>query len=300
MLTPGDNEMLAQARAAMRPLLHSWMEQSEVLAIYVLSSSAVSPSNLTRFDEESDFDVSLVLDIPMRVTEWRPHPAETYALLADRIPAWVPPFLFHVQVPWGRMEVNVHQLIFQYESDPRTVWKGEKCEVYLAKSEQLMDRDGSFHRLIQDKVEAGRSRLALERDRLANRITWDVREMSRRQARRLGPAAGHYLFNMALDEVVDFVYVDAGIFVPNKKWKIGQLVPRGLLTPEQETLLREAMRCDLTAADLERRIRALESLCASVGIVTSGSVAEMIRRRFQQRLQLRGARCSAPSLAVDA
>lgn len=76
------------------------------------------------------------------------HRCDSYRLLANRIPKWVPNFLFCIPVPWGRMEVNVHQLIFQYEADPRTVWDGEQCDTYLNKREVIHDQDGLFAILI--------------------------------------------------------------------------------------------------------------------------------------------------------
>lgn len=85
----------------------------------------------------------------MAASEWRPSKTDTYRLIADRVPAWMPNFLFHVPVPWGSMEINVHQLIFQYESDPRTVWDSETCDTYLNKCELVFDRDGRFQQLIQ-------------------------------------------------------------------------------------------------------------------------------------------------------
>jgi hypothetical protein len=278
----------------MEQFLSALGTKPDVQAVYILSSSAVTPTNSSRFDQESDFDVALVLDIPMDSSEWRPQEAETYRLLADRIPSWVPNFLFHVPMPWGQMEVNIHQLIFQYECDPRTVWPGDKCDVYLNKSEKLVDRGDRFAQLVERKVEAGHKQLARERDRLANRITWDIREMPLRQARRLGPEAGHYLLNMALDEVIDCVYAAAGQFTPNQKWKLPQLVQRSLVTPTQAGTLYEAIRCEPSSlVDLERRVDALEQFCDSVdGLVATGPAVPPIRKHFQSTIQLRANTCA--------
>lgn len=294
------NTALEMANEAMTPLLDSWMAKPKVQALYVLSSSADCPDNPTCFDEESDFDVAVVLDIPMQAAEWRPHLADTCELLADRIPEWLPRFLFHVPVPWGSMEVNVHQLIYQYECDPRTTWSGEKCDTYLHKSQLLHDRGGSFQQLIHHKAQNARTQLDLERERLANRITWDVREMSLRQARRLGPEAGHYLLNLTIDEVIDCVYATAGEFIPNRKWKLSQLQSRAFITEVQAETLREAIRCDPTChSDLERRVEALERFCAGLnGFVISGAEAQQLRRHYQRRLQLRGSRCADPDRTV--
>ncbi|WP_033257661.1 MULTISPECIES: hypothetical protein [Kitasatospora] len=294
------NSALELAREAMTPLLTEWIAKPEVQALYILSSSADCPSNPTCFDEESDFDVAVVLDIPLQAAEWRPHLADTCEVIADRIPDWVPRFLFHVPVPWGSMEVNVHQLIYQYECDPRTNWPGEKCDTYLHKAQVLHDRSGSFQQLIHHKAHAARTQLDLERERLANRITWDVREMSLRQARRLGPEAGHYLLNLAVDEVIDCIYAAAGQFIPNRKWKLSQLVSRDFITADQSEILHEAIRCyPASQSDLERRVEALEKFCASVdGFVIGGPEAQQLRSHYQRRLQLRGSRCADPDGAA--
>src|SRR2546430_1835415 len=184
MSEPTGRELREHARAVMAPFVEALAERPGVQAVCVLSSSARCPGNPTHFDEGSDFDVAAVLDVPMAVSEWRPRKADTYRLLAARLPIWLPNFLFHVPVPWGRMEVNVHQLVFQYEHDPRTTWDGEKCDTYLNKRETVLDRDGLFRQLIEQKAQAAQTQLSQEHARLANRLTWDVRELPLRQARR--------------------------------------------------------------------------------------------------------------------
>ncbi|MEU5874187.1 hypothetical protein AB0A73_21855 [Glycomyces sp. NPDC047369] len=287
MTTFDDDEARVLARAAMQPLIAAILERPEVQAVCLLSSIAQCKRNLTRFTTASDVDLAVVLDVPMAASEWRPDRAGTYRLLADRLPSWVPGFLFYLPMPWGPMEVNVHQQVYQYEADPRTVWDGEKCDTYLNKREILFDRDGQWERLIEAKAQAGFARLAAEHQRLENRITWDVREMPVRQAQRLGPASGHYILSKALDEVLDAIYAGAGVFIPNKKWKLAQLSGRGLIDAAQADLIAAAMRCDPSSMDdLERRIAVVEELCASAGIAVEGPVAMGKRRAFQTRVQL--------------
>jgi hypothetical protein len=289
MSDPEGSSALQQARTVMDPFVSALAGKPGVQAVYVLSSGAQTASNPTRFDHESDFDVAVVVDVPMAVSEWRPRPADTYKLLESRMPGWLPNFLFSVPVPWGEIEVNVHQLVFQYEGDPRTTWSGETCDTYLTKREVIIDRDGLFERLIEAKVDGARAQLAVDHAHLANRITWDIREMPLRQARRLGPASGHYLLNLAIEEVVDCVYTAHEQFVPHKKWKLAHLSDRALITETQATILHEALRCDVTSlADLQRRVEALEAFCEHIpGLAISGELARASRRRFQSHIQLR-------------
>lgn len=62
MSTPDENNLLSHARRVMEPFLSALAAKPGVQAVYVLSSSARNEAQTTLFDEESDLDVSLVLD----------------------------------------------------------------------------------------------------------------------------------------------------------------------------------------------------------------------------------------------
>ncbi|MFE7409559.1 hypothetical protein [Streptomyces laurentii] len=255
----------------------------EVQALYVLSSSAVAPRNVTRFSTDSDFDVAVILDVPVKEAEWRLRPADTYALVRDRLPAWIPEFSFHLPVPWGRMEVNVHQLLFSYEADPRTTWNSDKCDAYGNKGEPLLDHGNSFGALIAHKTREQLERLENETHRLHNRITWDVREIPLRMARRVGVPTGHFVLSGALDEVVNWMYARSGRLLPNMKWKWYTLGALGLISSEQETLLIETQQCDpLSMVDLERRCEALGEFCRTAGMDLGPGAIEAVRKAYQQ------------------
>ncbi|MGW5970343.1 hypothetical protein [Streptomyces sp. NPDC055186] len=272
-----------QARAAAGGLLDTLKTMPEVQALYVLSSSAFAPRNVTRFSTDSDFDLAVVLDVPLKEDEWRPRPADTYALVRDRLPAWLPEFSFHLPVPWGRMEVNVHQLLFQYEADPRTTWNSDKCDAYGNKGEPLFDREKAFGALISHKTREQLQRLEGETYRLHNRITWDVREIPLRMARRVGVPTGHFVLSGALDEVVDWMYARSGRLLPNMKWKLHSLSALGLINVEQENLLIEAQQCaPLSMVDLERRCEALSTFCRAVGMDLSPKAIAAVRKAYQR------------------
>ncbi|MFG3103247.1 hypothetical protein ACGFZL_22375 [Streptomyces sp. NPDC048182] len=272
-----------QARAAAGGLLDALKSMPEVQALYVLSSSAVAPRNVTRFSTDSDFDLAVILDVAIKEDEWRSRPADTYALVRDRLPAWIPEFSFHLPVPWGRMEVNVHQLLFQYEADPRTTWNSDKCDAYGNKGEPLFDREEAFGVLISHKSREQLQRLEGETYRLHNRLTWDVREIPLRMARRVGVPTGHFVLSRALDEVVDWMYARSGQMLPNMKWKLYSLSALGLISSEQENLLIEAQQCDpLSMVDLERRCEALTEFCRVVGMDLSPGAIEAVRKAYQQ------------------
>jgi hypothetical protein len=279
----------AQARYLMRDFIASLADQERVQALYVLSSSADTPTNPTVFGDDSDFDLAVILDVPLRSDEWRPSPEDTYALLADRIPPWVPEFSFHVPVPWGSMEVNVHQLIYQYEADVRTVWNSDTCDAYANKGEVVFDHAGRFGELIAMKVREQQHLLQSHLLHLHNRITWDAREIAVKQARRVGPASGHVVLSLALDEVIDWIYVSHGRLIPNRKWKLHQLSTLHMVTDEQQQLIHEVLACSpQSMPDLERRINALARLCASLGIPVDPKSIRVTRKTYQVRKQLLG------------
>ncbi|MEU3422737.1 hypothetical protein AB0F39_30010 [Streptomyces murinus] len=276
-------DLRTQARAAAGGLLDAITSMPEVQAIYVLSSSAITARNVTRFSTESDFDLAVVLDVPLKEDEWRPRPADTYALVRDRLPAWIPEFSFLLPVPWGRMEVNVHQLLFPYEADPRTVWNTDKCDAYANKGEPLLDREKAFATLISHKTRQQLQGLGSEAQRLHNRITWDVREIPLRMARRVGVPTGHFVLSGALDEVVDWMYARSGRLPPNMKWKLYSLGALGLINCVQENLLIEAQQCDpLSMVDLERRCEALGDFCLSAGMDLSPGAISAVRKAYQK------------------
>jgi hypothetical protein len=259
----------------------------------VLSSSADTSENVTVFGEDSDFDLAVVLDVPLRSDEWRPKPEQTYALLTDRLPDWVPEFSFYLPVPWGSMEVNVHQLIYQYEADVRTVWNSDKCDAFSNKGEPLLDRAGRFGELIALKTREQQHLQQQESLRLLNRITWDAREIALKQARRVGPPSGHVVLSMALDEVIDWVHITNGRLVPNRKWKLYQLRALGMITEAQEQLVLRTLECDPTSmTDLERRIEDLGRLCGSLGIALDSHNVQLVRKSYQRRKQLLGDRAA--------
>lgn len=292
MTQPGS--LRAQARGHADGLIVSLAQQPEVQALYVLSSSADVPTNVTVFGEDSDFDLAVILDMPLRSDEWRPNPADTYALVADRIPGWVPEFSLYLPVPWGAMEVNVHQLIYQYEADVRTVWNSDKCDAYANKGEPLLDHAGRFGDLIALKAREQHHHLRQNELHLLNRITWDAEEIARKQARRVGPPSGHIVLSLALDEIIDWIYVTHGRLIPNRKWKLYQLGALDMVTSHQGQLVLQALECQPDSMqDLERRIGVLARLCESLGIPMDPSSIRSTRKEYQLHKQLLGHRAAS-------
>jgi hypothetical protein len=278
---------LAIARSTLEPFLRQLVAKQETLAVCLLSNAAATRDRLP-FDEHSDFDVGLVIDVPIDPAEWRPLPFETYRLVEDRIPAWVPNFSFHVPVPWGHMEVNVNQLLYQYEADPRTIWGDGKCEAYGSTAEFLFDRDHRFERLIEEKADTQAATRRRRLTRLANRLDWDIRVLPRRQAARGEIEGAHLIVNEAIEELLELLFLSSGRFIPSLKWRLHVLRERNLLSRQEHDRITAALRCDPTSrADLERRVKVLDNLWASVRARVDGLPRDAYRTFSASQLQLR-------------
>lgn len=250
-------QILRAAWAQMERFMARLAAKPETEAVVVLSSAAGAANRLP-FDTYSDFDIGLVLDVPLSPAEWRPQPFDTYRLVRERLPAWLPNFSFHVPVPWGRLEVNVNQVIYAYEEDRRTVWDDAKCEAYAETGKVVFDRSGRFAQLVQRKAGERRASRPARLLRIANRLEWDIGVLPRRQAERGELAAAHYMAGRALDELVEACFVLAGRFVPNQKWRFFVLREQKLLPEEAIECLESALHCDPASRDdLERRIEKL-------------------------------------------
>ena len=282
-----DDTPLDTAWRVTGPFLDRLAAKPETEAVLVLSSAAGAEDRLP-FDEQSDFDVALVIDVPVDPVEWRQDAWQTYRQLAERMPTWLPNFAFHVPVPWGRLEVNVHQLVYAYEADARTAWDDGKCEAYAQTGRILFDRHGRVATLVARKAAeqaAGRpARVA----RLANRLTWDVATLPQRQAARGEVSAAHLIVTHAVDELLELCFLLAGRFVPAPKWRLLALRRHGLLDAVMLTAVEDAIACDpRSSADLERRINALTRVWEAVRASAPGLGGDLYRIFTAGQLQLR-------------
>jgi hypothetical protein len=282
-----DDTKLDTAWRVMRPFLDRLAAKPETEAVLVLSSAASAGDRLP-FDEQSDFDVALVIDVPVDPVEWRPDAWQTYRLLAARMPTWLPNFAFHVPVPWGRLEVNVHQLIYAYEADARTAWDDGKCEAYAQTGRILFDRRDRVATLVARKAAEQAAGRPARVTRLANRLTWDVATLPRRQAVRGEICAAHLIVAHAVDELLELCFLLAGRFVPAPKWRLLALRHHGLLDAEMLRALEDAIACDpRSSADLERRVTALTRVWDAIRASAPGLGGDLYRAFAAGQLQLR-------------
>lgn len=252
--------LIGQARKCLDPFVARLAARREVEGI-VLLSSIVSSGQRVTFDEFSDIDMTVWVRAGMRPCEWRPDPRATRRLLADRLPAWLGNFSFHLPLPWGRVEVNVHQRVFEYDTDPRTTWDDGIREAHAYTAEVVFDRAGLIQRLLDEKTRMGEEERRDRLIRLASRLEWDVGRSPGRMVRRGDVAAGHYMLSAAIDELIELLYVLAGRFVPHRKWRLDGLLRHGLATSAELGLIMDALRTgELTETEFQRRVQALQEL----------------------------------------
>lgn len=246
------------------PFIERLRSKREVEGIVVLSSAARTGERHS-FDRESDIDMAVFISVPLAPDEWRATSKEAATRLGDRIPAWLPNFSFVLPMPWGPVELNVHQQIYECEADPRTVWKESKREAYAYTREIVYDRRGRLAALIEERARYDEDEQRRRMARLANRLHWDLRRLPERQARRGDVVGAHHVVNVAFEEVVESVFLLVRRFLPHPKWRLQTIARLGLLENVAQDRLVAALRTEPTSSrDLHRRIGLLEEVWGRV------------------------------------
>jgi hypothetical protein len=253
--------------------------------VAVVSSAALA-SDRDQFDAQSDVDLVVWLRLGLEGDGWWCASARAVRdRLQDRAPAWLPDFTFFVPVPWGRLELDVHQRVLEYDDHPRTVWEEGLREALARGPDLVFDRAGRVGRMIAERTgydeRERRRRLA----RLAVRLDWDAVVTPEREAGRGDVAGAHYLVNGAIDELVEILFVAARQHLPGRKRRLWALAHLGLATEERLRTLRSALACDPTStADLRRRLRCLGELWAAVREELAPELGEDVHGRFAARV----------------
>jgi hypothetical protein len=258
--------LITAARSVVDPLVARLASKPEVVGVALLSSIARTGERVT-FDEQSDVDLAVWIDVPMRSDEWRPNPRDTRRLVADRVPPWAGNFSFHLPVLWGAVELNVHQRIYAYDADPRTTWDDSLREAVSYTREIVYDRGGRLSRLIVNKAGFAEGECQERIITLTNRLLWDLHRIPKRMVYRGDTTAGHLMVSFALDEVIELLYLLAGRFPPHRKWRFDGLTRFGLASADELELIRRALLVTaLTEDDCLRRIGLVEQLWSGVKV----------------------------------
>jgi hypothetical protein len=244
-------------RDILEPFARRLASKDETVGVVVLGGLADGGSRMFA-DEVSDLDLAVVvtLDLPPPLLDL---PFERFgAAVQPYLPSWLPNFKFRVPgeatldgVP---IDIDTHQLILEYESQPHVRWNPAKLEAYANTAEIVYDPAGRIRELIDRKVADGRRQLDASLIVLAARgpILGEV-DVSRLTRRGLLLHA-HHILGILLDDVVAAIYAANECFPPDRKWRIAGLEdlpwhPRGVATRVSEAMLVHAH----SPSDVERR-----------------------------------------------
>ncbi len=198
-------------------------EQRETIAVVVLGGLADGGSRMFA-DEVSDLDIAVIVSIDP--------PAELLSLpfpaFAERIqpylPKWLPNFKFRVpasDTPYGvPIDIDTHQLVIEYESQPHVAWNLAKLEAYAETAEIVYDPDGLARELVDAKVAAGRELL---RNHLVKTVPMRhvlAEGAVARSLRRGYVVHAHDILGAMLDDAVVAIYAANDRFAPDRKWRI--------------------------------------------------------------------------------
>jgi hypothetical protein len=247
----------AEALAVFQPFLDALQAKPEVDGVVLLSGAAGAARN--GFDQHSDIDMTVFVDVPYEPDDWRPDAREVLDRLQDRLPVWLPNFCFYVPITGRLVEVNVQQLVTGYELDDRTEWVEGRREGFANTSKVVYDPRGKVAEVMARQLtkDHHRSRLLF----LLARLEWDAAYAPLTQAERGFVHAAHHLLNAALDQLVEVWFLGQGCYLPPRKWQLEELSRLGLVSPEERDLFGELLRVSaITYDEAVRRSAAAQRL----------------------------------------
>lgn len=206
-------------REAILPVTWNLANHPETAAVALLGGTARGERNFV--DCYSDIDLSLYLDIPgaekfRSVREFKAHSQ-------SRLPHWLPPYVFYVQVGGQRREVNVHQSVLQIEDRDDYVWDTGKREVYTHNVEILMERNQCLTRLIAKKCVWDSEAARVQIIRNLSQLPWYGWINPINQYHRGFPWHSHLLIHRAIELAVETFYLLHEQDIPHCKWRIQQM-----------------------------------------------------------------------------
>jgi Domain of unknown function (DUF4037) len=272
MLTSSDEDPrgdldsdLAAARAAVWPFIERLKAKPEVEGILIISSAAVGGDRAT-FDRDSDFDLTVFVASGIAANDVDGlSAAQARARHLAALPGWLPDFSFYVPVPWGELELNVHQRVLEKDASPDATWDESMSEAHHLTVEVVYDRSGAIGELLARHTHRSADQWRDQIIRLVARLSWDLRRLPERQLGRGDPVAAHYMVTTAVEELIEIAHVLGRRFLPHRKWQFRSLRANGLATTQEIGHLSDALLCrDFSRTEFERRCAALHGAWASI------------------------------------
>lgn len=215
-------------RATARPLLDRLRGKSAVIGLGLLGGLA-EPGIRAFADGYSDIDITVLLSCEMPTESLRLPAADALAAAQRLLPGWLPNFKF--VDPDSRVEFNIHQHIFEYESQPHIVRDNDKCSAYGDTLEIVYDPSGLLASLVRDKT-AGREGLAFDAAvRLLSRGLVMASDGVRVCLARGRADVARDIIASVCSDALDVLLFLSGIWPPGPKWRL--LAIEALLDREQ-------------------------------------------------------------------
>lgn len=213
-------------------------------------------------DEFSDIDLTIFLDVPE--SKNCNNIKEFTELNRELLPKWVPEFSFYLPIPQldgFKMEINIHQLLYQYERKEETVWSDSKKEAYMYTSEIIYDPTGEIKRLIFDKTIMSSNQRWERIITLAGQKEWIIDINPLRQIHRGFIMNGHDLLNKGLDQFIECLYLFNWRYRPHNKWLLEmaqdlEWTPRNF----RDKLQNAQLVLEYSEDDIKRRVEVIKEL----------------------------------------
>src|SRR6266508_3707669 len=141
--------IIDDVRCRVEPLVARLRARPETLAVGVLGGGAIS-GRRAFVDAHSDVDLTLLIDVPLPPLILALPWSRFIDAVQDRLPPWLPSFKF--RDPTTGLEINIHQHIWSYESQPHIVWDDRKCEAYAETLDVCYDPIGRLRDLVAAKT----------------------------------------------------------------------------------------------------------------------------------------------------
>lgn len=248
-------------RETIMPFVERISQRPEVIGIMLIGG--VADTGYRRFlDEHSDIDFTIILDVPE--SEEAADIKRFCHAHQHLMPSWCPEFSFYLPIPalgHKPMEVNVHELLYQYERRDDVPWSESKREAYAYTSEIVYDPTGLIRRLIDDKTklpdEERRERLIT----LAGQMEWSSYINPTRQVHRGYPMNGHDLLNLSLELLVESIYLYNRRHRPHKKWRFEMSCDLPWVPADYRRRMEEAQRIEaIDGPSVLRRVSVIKEL----------------------------------------
>lgn len=214
---------------AMRPLVKHLIGMPQTAGLCVLGSYA-----LTGFrpdaDIYSDFDMALFisLDLPCEILALAPLPFQR--AVQPYLPDWLPNFKFvypdgdplgHVDAP--PLQINIHQLVLEYELQDHIVWPSDRREAFANTCDIVYDPHGKIAELRSRKAAPPADELERRINDLLAAIPVTIEHSLEKCIRRNAIADAILSLSEISDYLIDLIYAINSMDLPHRKWRVSML-----------------------------------------------------------------------------